>query len=180
MRTTCAALALGMVLACGDSRVAGSDDAAAIDAVPLDTRSLDAMVDVPPEQVPTEVIDGLPNPSAVIYEDLGQAALDAPFRALLGFPLRDEGALNTSVRDIYTPGNARFRQYMSKDDWMTAHASLEIGCYLNLVAPSGSFRLRLDRDCTYCKKLLVTMAKCMAPLKSSLCQSLLLIEFQRS
>jgi kumamolisin len=125
MRITRATLALGLVLACGDNRVAGSDDAAAIDSAPIDARPIDAMVDVPPDQVPTEVIDGLPNPSAVIYEDLGEAALDARFRALLGFPLRDEAALDTSVRDIYTPSNARFRQYMSKDEWMTSHAPLQ-------------------------------------------------------
>lgn len=65
---------------------------------------------------------GLPDPMEGVYVDMGESSESASFRALIGFPTRDAAGLTQTIRDMYDPTSATFRQTMSVDDWMAKHA----------------------------------------------------------
>lgn len=76
----------------------------------------------PSEMVPTDKPDGLPSPLPGVYDDLGPAAPDAGFRALIGFPTRQRALLEDRVALMYAPGSPLFRGYMTVEAWMAEHA----------------------------------------------------------
>jgi kumamolisin len=78
------------------------------------------------ELAPTQAIDGLPSPLSGVYADLGPAPPDASFRALLGFPIRDQGLLDRTIVRMYVPSQATFRRYLTRDEWMEAFAPYPI------------------------------------------------------
>jgi kumamolisin len=46
-------------------------------------------------------------------------------RGLIAFPIRDEAALEATLRDLYDPAGPRFRQYMTPTEWNARHAPPE-------------------------------------------------------
>ncbi|MDC0667843.1 S53 family peptidase [Nannocystis radixulma] len=78
----------------------------------------------PGEMVPTEKPDGLPSPLPGVYDDQGPAPPDNQFRALIGFPTRQRGLLESRVALMYSSG-PWFRQYMTVEAWMADHAPPE-------------------------------------------------------
>ena len=91
----------------------------------------DVLPDFSPEELePTTPIDGIPAPLPGVYTDLGAADLDASFRALMGFPIRDEAVLEQAIMDIYNPAGASFRDYFTRDEWMAAFAPFPIDLHL--------------------------------------------------
>ena len=73
------------------------------------------------------IASGLPRPFEDIYVDWGAARREARFRALMGFPMRDEAALDRYIELTYDPEHPDFRQYMAVRVWMDRHAPLESG-----------------------------------------------------
>lgn len=83
----------------------------------------DVLPDFPPEELePTVAVDGIPSPLGDVYVDQGATPLDQGFRSLMAFRIRDQGLLEAAIDDIYDPLSPQFRQYMSVDSWMEAHA----------------------------------------------------------
>jgi kumamolisin len=76
----------------------------------------------PEEHEPTDEPDGVPEPKPDVYDDLGPADPNAGVRSLLGFPTRDRAALEQRVQQLYDPNSPTFRQYLTPDAWMAAHA----------------------------------------------------------
>ena len=85
--------------------------------------------------VPTDM--GVPGPQKTldggwVYRDLGEADPDDALRGLISFPLRDRPALDARIRESYDPASPRFRQYMTVEEFMAAHAPPER--HLDIVA----------------------------------------------
>ena len=81
---------------------------------------LDGLTDA--DWAPTAASDGLPGPVEGVYTDLGVADEGDGFRALIGLPIRDEGALAAEIRDLYDPADRDFRAYLTADEWVAAYA----------------------------------------------------------
>ncbi len=85
-------------------------------------------VAVPEEQKePTKKIDGLPSLLPSVYDPpCGEASCPAApterVRALMGFEIRDEGALAEKLRKMYDPAEPSFRRYLTPQEWNAAHA----------------------------------------------------------
>jgi kumamolisin len=89
-----------------------------------ETTSCDTpLCEIPPEEMePTDNPDGLPSPIPGVYDDQGEAPLDAGVRALIGLPTRNRADLEDRVREMYDPTSPEYGQYMSVADWMADHA----------------------------------------------------------
>ena len=86
------------------------------------------------EEEPMVRMDGLPEPTTKIYytpEDCpaerlkdGDCHADRSdrFRALMGFPIRNEEALEESIARIYNPSDLNFRLYMTPSEWNDVYA----------------------------------------------------------
>lgn len=75
---------------------------------------------LPPMRGPTEI--SVPAdywPHAI---DRGVVDSGEGFRALLVFPIRDEEGLKALINDLYTPGSAQFRRYLSAEEWIARFA----------------------------------------------------------
>ena len=91
----------------------------------------DVLPDFPPEELePTIPIDGIPAPLGDVYVDEGPAPVDGSFRALIGFPIRNENELEQAIMDIYNPQSPNFRDYFTRDEWMAAFAPQQIDPHL--------------------------------------------------
>ena len=93
----------------------GADD-------PIGPCGADPLCLPPSEMVPTDKPDGLPSPLPGVYDDQGAAPPDNQFRALIGFPTRQRGLLESRVALMYSPASPWFRQYMAVETWMADHA----------------------------------------------------------
>lgn len=74
---------------------------------------------------PTRSIDGVPGPLTNVYKDLGYADPSAGIRGLIAFPIRNEGALEAKLKEIYDPGSTNFRKYMTPAQWNADYAPTE-------------------------------------------------------
>ncbi|RKH28969.1 kumamolisin [Corallococcus praedator] len=90
------------------------------------------VVDPPPEPeaevldpTPIPTTDGVPGPLPGVYTDKGEAPETDLIRGLVAFPIRDKDALEQRINDIYKPGGAGFRKYMTPQEWNAKHAPLE-------------------------------------------------------
>ncbi len=79
---------------------------------------------------PAEAVDGIPSPLPGVYDDKGTAGGDEVVRALMGFPIRNAGLLDVAIEEIYDPESPRFRQYLTPDAWIAAHAPRELDVHL--------------------------------------------------
>ncbi|WP_437894750.1 S53 family peptidase [Sorangium sp. So ce124] len=82
------------------------------------------------EREPTEATDGIPSPLPGVYTDKGVAGGDEVVRALMGFPIRNSGLLEQRIAEIYDPTGPRFRQYLTRDEWIAAYAPRERDVHL--------------------------------------------------
>jgi kumamolisin len=69
-----------------------------------------------------QVDDGVARRLDTIYTDFGPAPGGNGLRSLVGFPLRDQAALEETITQIYDPQHPDFRDYLSKTQWASAHA----------------------------------------------------------
>ena len=100
-----------------DAAVDSSFDALAPDA------DADADADAEPDSiVPTKTPSGASGLIAGVTTDKGAADPTAKLRALIGFPLRNESALDAALDDLYDPASASFRKYLTADAFMTTYA----------------------------------------------------------
>ena len=75
-----------------------------------------------PEPDLAQVDDGVARRLGTIYTDFGPAPGGNGLRSLIGFPVRDEAALEQTITQIYDLQHADFRDYLSKTQWASAHA----------------------------------------------------------
>lgn len=74
------------------------------------------------DREPVDTKDGLPSPLPGVYDDPKPAAADDEFRALIGFPIRDEAKLIESIKQMTDPDGSKFGEAMSIDTFMATHA----------------------------------------------------------
>ncbi|MBA3452734.1 MAG: S8 family serine peptidase [Deltaproteobacteria bacterium] len=68
-----------------------------------------------------ELTTGLQRPSSTVFQDRGPADPDGGIRALIALPIRDSAVLDDTIASLYDPASARFRRYLSVDDWVAQH-----------------------------------------------------------
>ncbi len=82
-----------------------------------------ACMEVPEELLePVQELDGLPSPLPGVYDDQGAVVAETQFRALIGFPLRNEQELRSRVEALYDPTSSTFRQYLTHEELVSLYA----------------------------------------------------------
>jgi len=93
---------------------------------PLPSPEPEPEVPRPRETTPTPISDGLAPPKPSLgRRDLGPAPGDQLLRGLIALPIRDEAALEATLRDMYDPASPRFRRYLTVAEWTARHAPPE-------------------------------------------------------
>ncbi len=77
------------------------------------------------DDVPRTSSDALAQPLTGVYTDEGAAPESDEFRALMGFPLRNEDALAEQIRSSADPSDPNFRRYPTPSAWTDAYAPTE-------------------------------------------------------
>jgi kumamolisin len=67
----------------------------------------------------------VPGPLPGVYTDKGPAPNTDVIRGLVALPTRNRGELEAAIKEMYTPGHPRFRQYMTPQEWNARHAPYE-------------------------------------------------------
>lgn len=96
--------------------------------ISLEPHTVKPLIPTDPAQLiptPTRTMDGVPNPLPGVYKDLGVADSSAGIRGLIAFPIRNAGALETRLKNLYDPGHADFHKYLTAQQWIADHAPLE-------------------------------------------------------
>ncbi|WP_164009934.1 S53 family peptidase [Pyxidicoccus trucidator] len=77
------------------------------------------------DRTPTPTPDGVPGPMPGVYRDLGPAPNTDIIRGLVALPIRNRAELETAIKEMYDPSSARFRRYMTPQQWNARHAPWE-------------------------------------------------------
>lgn len=113
------------------SQDSANDDVAADTFAPDDVAEVSDIADVvaepvPDSMIPTKTPSGVINLIPGVTTDKGLADKTALVRALIGFPLRNESALDTTLASLYDPTSATFRKYLTADGFVSAYAPLAV------------------------------------------------------
>jgi kumamolisin len=72
-----------------------------------------------------ELATGLPRVTSPHYVDRGTAP-EARIRALIALPIRDGAVLDEEIAALYDPQSARYRNYLSLEQWLAAYAPSDV------------------------------------------------------
>lgn len=94
----------------------------ALDSADSAVEMMDVVAEPEPDSmIPTKTATGASGIVTGVTTDKGVADSTSQLRALIGFPLRNEAALDGALANMYDPTHASFRKYLGADAFMTAY-----------------------------------------------------------